>query len=81
MKLTVHLFGPAREVVGVGRATVTLGATPTVANLLTALAAAHPDLESLLARSRVAVNHVYADATEPVAPDDEIALIPPVGGG
>jgi molybdopterin converting factor small subunit len=81
MKLTVHLFGPVREVVGAGRATVTLGKAPTVANLLSALTAAHPDLEALLARSRVAINHVYADATEPIAPGDEIAVIPPVGGG
>ncbi|MFN2421080.1 MAG: MoaD/ThiS family protein [Gemmatimonadota bacterium] len=81
MKLSVYLFGPAREAAGTGRATVTVGAEPTVANLLTALATAHPGLEALLARSRVAVNHVYADAAESIAAEDEIAVIPPVGGG
>jgi MoaE-MoaD fusion protein len=81
MKVTVHLFGPAREAAGTGRATVTTAAEPTVANLLAALAASHPGLEALLARSRVAVNHVYVDADRPLAPDDEIAVIPPVGGG
>jgi molybdopterin converting factor small subunit len=60
---------------------VTVGAEPTVASLLTALATAHPGLEALLARSRVAVNHVYADAAESIAAEDEIAVIPPVGGG
>ena len=30
---------------------------------------------------RVAVNQRYALASDPLAPDDEIALIPPVSGG
>jgi molybdopterin converting factor small subunit len=29
----------------------------------------------------VAVNRRYVDADSPVAPGDEIAVIPPVGGG
>ncbi len=35
------------------------------------------DLEAV----RVAVNQDYARATDPVAPDDEVALFPPVTGG
>jgi len=30
---------------------------------------------------RVAVNQVYADPSQPVGPDDEVALFPPVTGG
>jgi molybdopterin converting factor subunit 1 len=81
MELAVHLFGPAREAIGTSCAIVEVAADATVAKLLSALAATHPELESLLARSRVAVNHGYAEPSERLAPDDEIAVIPPVGGG
>ena len=81
MELTVHLFGPAREAVGTGRARVTLDPPVTAAAVIAALSTRYPELAALLPRSRVAINHAYVDAGTTLGPDDEIAIIPPIGGG
>ena len=77
----VRLFGPAREAAGGESVELTLLAGATAADALAALAAIHPALASLLPRTRVAVNLEYVDARTPLAPGDEIAILPPVGGG
>jgi molybdopterin synthase catalytic subunit len=77
----VLLFGPAREAAGSDRVPVRVDGPATAAVVLAALERAHPALASLLPRTRVAVNRRYVDADSPVAPGDEIAVIPPVGGG
>lgn len=77
----VLVFGPAREAVGGGRAAVELEGPATAARVMAALERAHPALAPLLPRARVAVNRRYVDADSPVTPADEIAVIPPVGGG
>ena len=77
----MRLFGPAREVVGADRVEVDVPAGATAAAALAALAASHPGLAGLLPRSRVAVNLAYVDAGTRLAPGDEIAIVPPVGGG
>ena len=77
----VRLFGPAREAAGADSIALELREPATAADALAALAAAHPGLEPLLPRARVAVNFVYVDANTALAPGDEIAILPPVGGG
>jgi len=77
----VRLFGPAREAAGSETVTLDLGVGATAADAVAALAAEHPALVALLPRSRVAVNLEYVDARTPLAPGDEIAILPPVGGG
>jgi len=77
----VLLFGPAREAAGSDRVPVRVDGPATAAVVLAALERAHPALASLLPRTRVAVNRRYVDVDSPVAPGDEIAVIPPVGGG
>lgn len=77
----VLLFGPAREAAGGSRATVELPEPATAAEILAALGRTHPALAPLLPRSRVAVNRRYVDVGAPVSPGDEVAVIPPVGGG
>lgn len=79
--VAVRLFGPAREAVGSDRTTVDAGPRPTAGDVVAALARRHPDLAELLPRSRVAVNLAYVDAGTPLAPGDEVAILPPVGGG
>ena len=81
MELTVHLFGPAREAAGTGRATVEVELPATAAAVIAALSSGYPDLAALLPRSRVAVNHAYVEAGARIATGDEVAVIPPVGGG
>lgn len=80
-RFEVLLFGPAREAAGRARATVRVPAPATAADVLAALGRTHPVLEALLPRSRVAVNRCYVDVGTSVTPDDEVAVIPPVGGG
>lgn len=77
----VRLFGPAREAVGADEVDLALPSGSSAAAALAALAGAHPAVAALLPRSRVAVNLQYVDAGTPLAPGDEIAILPPVGGG
>jgi molybdopterin converting factor small subunit len=81
MELVVHLFGPAREAAGTARARVAVEPPATAAAVVAALARDYPGLAALLPRARVAVNHAYVDAATGLGPGDEIAIIPPVGGG
>lgn len=77
-ELTVLLFAAARD--HAGRDSVTVSA-PSVGELRRRLSEQYPRLASLLARSAVAVNHDFADDSRPLAPGDEVAIIPPVSGG
>ena len=54
---------------------------PSRREALAALAERVPALADLLPRSRVAVNLAYVDSATPLGPGDEIAIVPPVGGG
>ena len=56
-----------------------LPAGATVQDAAEALFAAHPDLRAL--RLRFAVNAAYASPDTMLADGDEMACIPPVGGG
>ena len=80
-RVVVRLFGVAREAAGAAVVEVALPAGATAREAMTALAAAHPELAGLLPRSRVAINLEYVDAGARLEPGDEIAILPPVGGG
>lgn len=80
-RVVMKLFGPAREAAGAGSIELQLAPAATAADAIAALARAYPRLAPLLPRSRVAVNLEYVDARTPLAPGDEIAILPPVGGG
>lgn len=77
----VRLFGPAREAAGAGEIMLELREPATAADAIAALAATLPALAPLLPRSRVAVNFAYVDTGTQLATGDEIAILPPVGGG
>lgn len=76
MRISVRLFAGLRERAGKDHVELEL---PEAARVGDALAA----LQSLTGGARVvmAVNREYADASTPLAPGDELALIPPVSGG
>lgn len=80
-RVVVRLFGPARESAGAATVELELSLPATAADALAELVRAHPGLAPLLPRLRVAVNLEYVDARTPLAPGDEIAILPPVGGG
>jgi molybdopterin converting factor subunit 1 len=84
MVLEVRLFATLRERAGADRVFVELpdeGAT--VRDALRGLGAGNQALAEVLAAMPVvmAVNHEYAGDDAPLAPGDELALIPPVSGG
>jgi len=80
LKLTVQLFGIAREIAGHSVLTLAAPAGETAAGLLATLRATYPGLTELRSLA-VAVNNEYATADVALAEGDEIALIPPVAGG
>jgi molybdopterin synthase catalytic subunit len=80
MTLSVRLFAGLRERAGSSRIEVELPDGASVADLLAAMAST-PVGALQPGQCVVAINREYARADEPVGPDDEVALIPPVSGG
>jgi molybdopterin synthase sulfur carrier subunit len=81
MVVCVVAFARLRELLGFDRRELTLseGARPEQA--WTALAQAVPAIEPLRASTRFARNGRLVDAGEQLQDGDELALLPPVGGG
>lgn len=79
-RVSVLLFGITREIVGSSALTLDLPQTGQVGDLLVNLKEKYPALNGLRSLL-VAVNGEYAEADQPLRPNDEIALIPPVSGG
>jgi molybdopterin synthase catalytic subunit/molybdopterin converting factor small subunit len=82
MAVSVRLFSLLRERAGSDRLELQLPDGATVADALSVLRE-DPALGELLARLPVqmAVNRDYAQPDTRLAPDDELALIPPLSGG
>jgi MoaE-MoaD fusion protein len=82
MVVHVRLFASLRERAGTDSLDLELWRGATVADAMRTLAA-HDSLGELLERVPVhmAVNRDYAAAGTVLAPEDELALIPPVSGG
>lgn len=81
-KIEVLLFAGAVEAAG-GMDRIVVE-TPVNANAKTTLACLseqHPELASLVSRSRLAVDDTYVGPDQPIEPPCEVALIPPVSGG
>lgn len=81
MTVTVRLFARARDLAGVASIAVELPANATVAQLRRDLARTCPALAPLLPRCAVAVGSDFADDTQSLSEEDEVALLPPVSGG
>lgn len=81
LHLEVKLFAAVREAVGRDRVEVELEAEATVAGLLDALCARHPEVAPHRPGLGVAVNRALARGDRKLEAGDEVALIPPVGGG
>ncbi|HEV3000975.1 MAG TPA: molybdenum cofactor biosynthesis protein MoaE [Solirubrobacteraceae bacterium] len=76
MRVTVRLFAQLRERAGRREVEVELPEGARVGDAITALGDVAAGLPVVMA-----VNREYADASAPLAPGDELALIPPVSGG
>ncbi len=75
------LFASLREAVGADRLREEVEPGTTARQLLGRLAARHPAIARQGRALAVAVNHAVVAPDHVLAPGDEVALLPPVGGG
>ena len=80
MKIRVLAFARLRELLGAAQ-DVELPPRSTAAFLWEKLAASKPELQVLARSTRIARNGTLVSTTEMLQDGDEIALLPPVGGG
>jgi molybdopterin synthase catalytic subunit len=80
MPIEILYFAAARDAAGLDAEKVP-GPFRDVAALRESLAARHPRLGPVLARSRIAVDEEFADDSSPVPDGAVVALVPPVAGG
>ena len=81
MRVRVLLFAELREAAGKTALELELPEGSTVAGLLAALRQSHPALAGPLSRAKVAVGRRIAPEDRRLLPGEEVALLPPVGGG
>jgi MoaE-MoaD fusion protein len=81
MRVTVLYFAAARERAGIPRETLELRDGATAADARAAACAAHPGLQPIAERLRLAVDQEFAPEDRPLRDGSEVAFIPPVSGG
>ncbi len=81
MVVRLRFFASLRERLRASEAEQTLPDGATVEHLWRLLCEQHPDLVPLGESISIAVNREYVGRDHRLAPDDEVALIPPVSGG
>jgi molybdopterin synthase catalytic subunit/molybdopterin synthase sulfur carrier subunit len=81
MRVRVLAFARLRELLGFGERELELAPRATLDDAWHALTAGVPDATRLHASTRFARNGVVSDGTTTLGEGDEIALLPPVGGG
>jgi molybdopterin converting factor small subunit len=81
MALRVLAFARLRELLGFGERTIEFGNSATLEDVWTSLTASSPEAGRMRASTRFARNGVIADGSTRITDGDEIALLPPVGGG
>lgn len=81
MALRVLAFARLRELLGFGERSIDIAQAATLDDVWASLTAASPEATRLRASTRFARNGEIVDGSTRVADGDEIALLPPVGGG
>ena len=81
MNVRVLAFARVRELLPASVLEIAVRDDACVADVWNALEAKFPGLRELAATTRIARNGRLAAGDEPLADDDELALLPPVGGG
>jgi molybdopterin synthase catalytic subunit/molybdopterin synthase sulfur carrier subunit len=79
--VTVLAFARLRELLGFAERRVALPAGATLDDLWTAVAVETPAIAGLRASTRFARNGALAPGEATLGDGDEIALLPPLGGG
>ncbi len=81
MDVRVIAFARVRELVGFGERVIDVTAGATPASVWASLETAAGELVGLRASTRFAVNGALVAGDAALADGDELALLPPVGGG
>jgi molybdopterin converting factor subunit 1 len=81
MKVQVRLFAALREAAGMAQVEQELSPQAKVQDLMELLARRYPALRPHLGFVRAAVNRQYVSVQAELRDGDEVALVPPVGGG
>ena len=83
MTVKVLYFSSLQDLVGASEIEETLaeGRAWTLADLLETLFERHPKLRDWDGRLLLAINQEWAERDQPLAPGDEVAIMPPVQGG
>ncbi|HEV7127001.1 MAG TPA: molybdopterin converting factor subunit 1 [Ktedonobacterales bacterium] len=81
MQVHLRYFAGLRELVGHEQETLDFPEETDVAAARAALAERYPVTAALLTRCIAAVNRSYVTPDRALAPGDELAFIPPLGGG
>ena len=81
MSIHIRYFAALRETVGQGEETLDLPAGTTVAEVRALLLDRYPALTGVIERSAVAINRSYGTIQGVLHDGDELAFIPPLGGG
>ncbi len=81
MKVKVKFFAAPREALGKSELEVTLPAGATAADLIEYVKQEHPVLRAYTRFLSVAVNRAYVGMQTELHDGDEVACLPPVGGG
>lgn len=81
LEIVVQLFASVREAVGREQVTVRVPRGSSAAALLDAVCEQYPPIARQRQALAVAVNHEIVPRGHGLEPGDEVALIPPVGGG
>jgi molybdopterin synthase catalytic subunit len=81
MKIRVRYFAVFREAVGQGGELLVVPEESCVGDVRSLLLRLYPQLEAAMGRALCAVNHRYVPVDTVLRDNDELAFIPPTGGG
>jgi len=81
IRVRVKFFAAPREALGTEEIELEIATGSTVKDLIDLLKERHPVLEAYVRFINVAVNRVYVGMQTELHDGDEIACLPPVGGG
>ncbi|HEX9067703.1 MAG TPA: molybdopterin converting factor subunit 1 [Ktedonobacterales bacterium] len=81
MRVTVRYFAALRELAGRPSEALDMPVGATAGAVRMALASRHPAMAGPLSACAVAVNQAYSDLERTLEDGDELAFLPPLGGG